>query len=255
MHWFSYLSSPANPRPPSPPPLVPITPVPPVSPTLSDKYFGDPMPGEISDVLKAEVTRLVHALNNPAQATRMQGWTLSTSNCSQSVPLIMVCKESNAAGLKTIKIAPVLLDSILLEAGTPTLLTFQDRLKQWGADPQIFDGTYQASYAQSGKTSEDWYAVLGALGSALWPKIIGSIDFVIAQQMASIYLSNGVPLASSSAQVNQEAKSLATAANGAYDPSLLITVLTKASAKYNNTPWGYETLNDLNLIVPAIPPP
>jgi hypothetical protein len=258
MHWFSALAPPyAASVPPAPPP-GPSTLCPPgnpacapAPPALDKKYLQAFMPGDVAARLQAEFTRLRKSL--PAEkVVKLNQWSVSMDDCSRTKPWLIVCKAPGAGGAHLVKIAPVLLNSILLQSA-PGLLDLQDRLKSWGADPSSFDGSYQDAYGSHGLDSNDWNAVLRSWGLKFWPAIIDSIDFVIAQQMASVYLSAAAPLPANDPKVNQEAKTIVTAANGAYDVSFLIAVLGHASTQYDATTWGYEAAADVERVLAAIP--
>jgi hypothetical protein len=262
MHWFSTMmpttsTPPMSPTaPPSPSLIPPAPPCPmgalgcdaPAPPTLDEKYKDAWVPSAAASALQSELGRLL-AFLPVADAAKIKPWSVSIDNCSTGRPLIIVCKEP---ANRIIKVAPVLINSILLQRAA-MLVAFQDKLKSWGADPATFDGLYQPIYAGHGMMPDDWNAVLTSWANMYWPAFIGSVDYVIAQQMASLVLSTGGTLSCTDPDVNQDAKAWITSANGGYDTSQLVTVLGDAAGKYDHSTWGYESASDINFVLAAIP--
>jgi hypothetical protein len=262
MHWFNLEAPLPVPPPPFAPPTAPPPPVanpvcppgnlncgtPAPPPTIDENYRSGYVPADVAALLGSELPRLIKLLP-PGSEAKLKGWSVSITNCSASAPFIVVCKDLNA---RVIRIAPILVRAIF-GRDPRSLVEVQLKLQSFGADPGSFDGTYQPIYATHGLAPGDWNAVLSSYANILWTPFVSSVDFVIAQQMASVYLSSGSKLPASDVQVNQEAKALSTTANGVYDASGLIQALAAASGKYDKNTWGYQSAGDVDTVLGAIP--
>jgi hypothetical protein len=267
MHWLTAVVPPP-PSPPPPPqfPAPPVTTPPPSvtlpcpagnadcvaptpAPTIDQRYRDGFVPSGVAALLAAELPRLIHLL--PANsAAKVNGWSVSISNCSTTAPYILVCKDLTA---RVIRIAPILVAAIFGK-DPHALVEVQQKLQSFGADPGSFDGSYQSVYAAHGLDETDWNAVLKSYAGMVWSPLVSSVDFVIAQQMASLYLSPDSPLPATDPRVNQEAKALSTAPDWFYDPSGLVLALQQAAGKYDSRTWGYERAGDVGDVLGAIPP-
>jgi hypothetical protein len=260
MHWFTLVvpvpeppvpGVHTNPAPPTVAPCLPgpacETPAPPA--TIDQNYLGGFVPADVSAALSSELQRLRAQL--PANAAaKLQNWSVSISNCSVSAPFIIVCKDASA---HVIRIAPILVTAIFGDNVKPLLMA-QQKLVSFGADPSSFDGSYQSVYGTHGLQPADWNAILSSDGAIMWQPLANSVDFVIAQQMASIYLAVNTAPPPTATQINLEAKAQVTAANGTYDATALTDALGHAAGKYQQSTWGYEHAGDVQQVLGAIPP-
>jgi hypothetical protein len=206
--------------------------------SFQQKYDAAFLAFGMASAVDTAYARLRQSLSS-SELAEMQIWSFTEGSCSTTGPRLLLVKQAaigQAGG--HLCIASLLLTSLFLKNATPGLISFHDRLVEWGIDPRTFTGQYPQQLTYKGVTQDDWYAVLGAYGGA-YDSYFGSLYFVLAYQIQRVLLPNAPP-----DDLDKAAYALVTKANGACDVSTLSKVLQDAFTHAEQDIWGFDAPGD-----------
>jgi len=222
-----------------PPPAPAPAPAP--KPAMLPSYLSVSLAPGMEQFLQQAIVRLQPYLT-PTQKTAIQGLPLTSTNCSTATPVLLVTQANSAAGKIRLCIAPILVRAVF-GGSAKIFVSFNDRLQSFGISPYSFDGTYK-QYHGGQMAEADFNAVISSYGKMIFQQFAIAMDFVIAREMAKIYLrTSSTPVVTAPA-ANIEARLVVTKADVGVDLSSLITALEPATSKYDPSTWGYNTAGD-----------
>jgi hypothetical protein len=218
------------------------------NPTLAQKYSSNNIAPDLDDFVESEYSRLVALLPN-APATGILPNQISIGVCDPNTVILVRTVPATGANPASICISALIITSVFFKNAGTALLSYNNNLKSMGINPTKFDGTYDPTIAQQhGLTVDDWNSGSLAGQWVLWNSLLGSLDFIIAQQLSSALPTSPGQSPPTQHAIDSTAKALVAKSGTAWDISALVLQLQSNQA-YPSTDWGYQTIGDGDAIL------
>lgn len=203
-------------------------------PSLEEKYLRGYMPSDLGKYVEEHFDRVRAGAASLPNAPNLDGIALSTTACSSAAPFLLTTVEAPGANARRICIARLFVTSMFFQSGNEEWIRFRQFLIREGLDPRTFGGEFPADRIRD-RTRADWNAVLGGY-QPIVDKFAGSLDFVLAHQLARVALP---PNASADAR-DAMAVAIVRKLNGSVDLRAAIAVFDGSAPEV----WGYEAAGD-----------
>jgi len=222
---------------------------------LSSIYNANLDQAVASDFVSQEYRNLLTALT-AAQAARLSGASFTVGSCVQGQNVLWA-SPGPAQTPRTICFSALLTRALFLQSAGTDLLNIAAQLDAWKIDKTQFNFTYQPRYsAVQGMTKDDliaWFNANKPTAQAVWTHFKGSIDFVIAHEMAHILLDLPPGDPGAEQKCDLTAASILKSAQAGVDPSAFGAVLQAAMGRNSTDPWGFETVGDASPTSASLP--
>ena len=199
-----------------------------------------------------EFSRIVNTLT-PSQAESLSGWSVTVGSCLQGQTIAWVA-QSPASKPKSICISGLLSRALFFQSAGTKLASIDSRLENWKIDKQTFDFSVKQEYLDNnrGMSQDDFDAIFGAMKSeadGVWQTFEGSLDYVVAHEIAHILLGAAVGNPVTEQSCVKEAALILTRANGSIQVASLSALLIAAEGQPGSDPWGFEVAGDSSQVL------
>jgi hypothetical protein len=246
---------------------TPPNPIDPISLSIAPLVFPPPgsavLPTSLSNLLQNEFQAILGRVPT-SHTSQVKGWSLKMGSCSGANQVLWSGAQTNSgSGGGSICISPLIIRAVFVDlAASPAANLFKDLVKYYSSDPLAFNGDSRAlirNYASKehlNMTADALNAVAGVvdgevvgLGTSVLPTFKSSIDYLMAREVAQIYLAS-----SDENTISAAASALLRENVGAHiDLSPLSTLLLPgAIGTIGATNWGVSRVGDGQQVLTGI---
>lgn len=160
---------------------------------------------------------------------------------------VQVLATSGDPPSAAICVAPLVISSLYFQCVGTDLERLKSALNRYGLTPAQGMGRYEPAYGSRGITAGDWAAMTSVANDA-WRCFQGSVDFVLARQIAAVgQRPDGTD--AQETQLQARADQLAAQAGRSPHKAALLAVLIRAEENYDPATWGYSAAKDLDPVM------